>query len=355
MNIHLDNGTDTLAPALEDFEILAPESCKLYERSVKQLESNLKSMIHTLIIAPRGYGKQQMVAHVVEKVVEEDPSLRTCHIDLAGINSPEGFLRAFQAGIREIPANSVSVYQDDREIDEILFLPEFSAVKCRFKLICTIGNMHLLFRFDPEFTLLKRMRIIWKESKHCVFCFYGNLEQVQRELLKHRRRIIFGFVKVIKLPQPDFESIFDGITNQFTLRGKRIRESAARSAILHCDKNPYYIRLLTWHAFLRTKTECTSQELEQALSQLIDHYKIYFQQKAESLTLPQLNFLRAYLNQWSRLCSGEEMKKFGLGSSSRIARIKDSLRRKEIIDVFHREIFVTDPLFCHWLKSDYFR
>ncbi|MGW8314504.1 MAG: hypothetical protein ACWGNV_02810 [Bacteroidales bacterium] len=240
-------------------------------------------------------------------------------------------------------------------IEDILYLPEFIAIRYRFKLIFTMGNLQVLFKIDPAFALLKKMSAIWKESKHCVFCLYGNQEQLERELLKSRRRIIFGFAKIIKLPQPDMESMIKGVTKQFRIRGKSIEDLAARYAINSCGNNPFYIHLLVWHAFLLTKRHCTTREIDNALAQLIDHYKIYYNQKAESLTLPQLNYLGAYVTEWSKLCSREDLRKYALKSSAHVARIKKSLCRKEILYVFLGETYVTDPLFCQWLKRDYFR
>lgn len=114
------------------------------------------------------------------------------------------------------------------------------------------------------------------------------------------------------------------------------------------------VSLLTWHAFLLTKEECTSKEIDLALHQLVDHYWELYRQKADSLTIAQLNFLKAHLENWSRLCTREELKKYYLKSSSRVARNRESLCRKEIIGEFHREVYLADPLFCHWLKRYYF-
>jgi hypothetical protein len=217
-----------------------------------------------------------------------------------------------------------------------------------------VGNFQILLRFDPDLTLLKKMNRIWKESKHCAFCLYGNQEQLERDLIHNGRVFIKGFVKIIKLPLPDTPSLIRGVKTQFRIRGKRIEESAVRHAIICCSQHPYYIRLLTWHALLLTKRNCTSREIDHALTQLIDHYRVYYRQKAESLTRFQLNFLKAYLSEWSRLCSREALGKYDLRSSSHVARIKESLGRKEIFYLLNGEIYLMDPLFCHWLKRDYF-
>lgn len=356
MDDHSPLETDSLNPLLQDFEILTPVKCSRYEWSINRLASNLKSMIHSLLIAPRGYGIQQIVSSVITEILNEDPFVRICHLELAGIQSREDFIRAFEESTIELPLGYVpTATTSNCGIYDMLYLPEFKAIRHRVKLIFIMGNLQTLLRFDQDFNLLKTMSTIWKENKHCVFLMYGNQEQLESDVTDIQSRILFGFVKIIKLPRPDVESMISGIKEQFRVRGKNIGELAVRRAISYCDQNPYYTRLLTWHAFQLTTKECTSREVDLALCQCIEHHRIFYIQIVENLTLLQLRFLKAYLNEWSNLCSREDLRKYGLRSSSQVARIKKSLYKKEIIYLLHGEIYLKDPLFCYWLKSDYFR
>ena len=64
----------------------------------------------------------------------------------------------------------------------------------------------------------------------------------------------------------------------------------------------------------------------------------------ERLTTGQLNYLKALQSGTSRICSKESLVTFQLKSSSRIARIKQSLEEKEIIEIHRDQVQIIDPV-----------
>ena len=51
----------------------------------------------------------------------------------------------------------------------------------------------------------------------------------------------------------------------------------------------------------------------------------------------------------------ENLKKYRLGTSANIIRIKDALLSKEIIDITAKKIEIQDPIFKLWLKEECFK
>jgi hypothetical protein len=105
--------------------------------------------------------------------------------------------------------------------------------------------------------------------------------------------------------------------------------------------------------------------VDKALNDLILHFEHHFRRTVEGLTIKQLSFLRARVEVGYKLCSEAILKTYQLGSSSNVARIKQSLKNMEIIDTGnhdtgnhdtgkHDTVFI-DPVFREWLKIHYFK
>jgi hypothetical protein len=121
------------------------------------------------------------------------------------------------------------------------------------------------------------------------------------------------------------------------------------------DNHPFYLKLLAWHALIRTRNLCTMKIVDAAMNDLLLHFEDQFQKIVEKLTPKQLSFLKAWLELGSGLCSEAVLNAFQLGSSSNVARIKHSLKNKEIIFSRGRDIFFVDPVFRKWLQVRYFK
>ncbi len=100
------------------------------------------------------------------------------------------------------------------------------------------------------------------------------------------------------------------------------------------DNHPFYLKLLAWHALIRTRNQCTMKTVEKALNDLILHFEYHFLKTVGSLTPKQLSFLKALVEQGFKLCSEAILKAYQLGSSG--------------------TVFI-DPVFREWLQIRYFK
>jgi hypothetical protein len=120
------------------------------------------------------------------------------------------------------------------------------------------------------------------------------------------------------------------------------------------DNHPFYLKLLAWHALIRTRNQCTMKTVDKAMNDLILHFEHHFRKITETLTPMQLNFLRAFIEERTKLCSRAVLEAYHLGSSSNVDRIRQSLANKGIIDTGgHMPSFV-DPVYREWLRIRYF-
>jgi len=95
--------------------------------------------------------------------------------------------------------------------------------------------------------------------------------------------------------------------------------------------------------------------VDKALNDLILHFEHHFCKTAESLTPKQLSFLQALVEERSKLCSAATREAYQLGSSSNVARIKQSLANKGIIEIGSNVNTFADPVFREWLRICHFK
>lgn len=120
------------------------------------------------------------------------------------------------------------------------------------------------------------------------------------------------------------------------------------------ENHPFYLKLLAWHALIRTRQTCTLAIVEDAMSDLIRHFDHQFRKIVEDLTTKQLGFLKALIEGKQKLYSSAMRDGYQLGSTSNIARIKSSLGKKGIINKRSSEYVFEDPVFKEWLRRHYF-
>ena len=78
---------------------------------------------------------------------------------------------------------------------------------------------------------------------------------------------------------------------------------------------------------------------------------LLFVGQIETMTGTQVNFLKAVLDGETAFSSQENLKKYRLGSSANLKKIKNALISREIIDISAQKVDILDPVFKLWLKS----
>lgn len=93
----------------------------------------------------------------------------------------------------------------------------------------------------------------------------------------------------------------------------------------------------------------------EALRTIISIHEPRFKAIVDDLTDHQLNLLKAVLDGVIRFSASEVIEKYGLNSSANVRRVKDALKKKEVITFNEKdEPEVLDPLFRYWLEKYFF-
>jgi hypothetical protein len=331
-------------------ELYTFEQDWLFEKFLVKLNTHR----HLLLTADQHWGIEEYVKELGFQLEEEHRDIQICYVDVRLAQTSTSFLKLFQASL-------FHKFQELESMGEVysgslasLKLPSIIARKKRIRVGIFLSNSHLFHRFKDADSFLRTLRLYFQNQKKCIFCLYGNDTSYFRELV-HTPGPLSGLGQLFELRHDPTKHRSASIRKLFHDHNKRIAYTTSIHMSYIVDNHPFYLKLLAWHALIRTRNQCTEKTVDKALNDLILHFEDHFLRTLDSLTIKQLSFLKAAVEVGYKLCSGTILKAYQLGSSGNVNRIKQSLEKKGIIvTAYHDTVFV-DPVFREWLKYRYFK
>ena len=351
------------------------------------LVDNFKSLINTIIISPRRWGKSSLVNKAAKLAMADDSNLRIVQIDLFNVRNEEHFYsllaekvvaatsskweesvdnakKFFSHLVPKIsvgtdPTNEISIDFDWEEVrknpDEVLDLAEEIAEAKGLKIVVCLDEFQNISEFtDPDY-FQKRLRSHWQTHQRVAYCLYGSKRHMMMEVFTDSSKPFYKFGNLIFLNKIETSYLVDFFKSRFVETGKRITVEACHKIVELVDNHPYYAQQLAQLSWLRTKEECDVATVMEAHRSLVEQLSLLFVTITETLTTQQLNYLRALIAGESRLNSTEVMHRYHITSTTSISRSKEALIKRDIIDNIAGKITLQDPIYAHWLKQTYFR
>ncbi|RLD34973.1 MAG: ATPase, partial [Bacteroidetes bacterium] len=99
---------------------------------------------------------------------------------------------------------------------------------------------------------------------------------------------------------------------------------------------------------------CKSEIIQEAFGDLIMQLSMLFQILTDDLSMKQISFLNALVNNEEKVTSQSTLKKYNLGTSATVIKMRRTLHDREIIDIIGKKNEFMDPLYKYWLKKYYF-
>ena len=151
-----------------------------------------------------------------------------------------------------------------------------------------------------------------------------------------------------KIPTEEWVSF---ICTKFQESGKNITASQAEKICEATENLSSYVQHLSWVVWYKSDETVTDKNISDAIDDLLEQNKVFFQREVEQLSELQLNFMRALADGVSNGFSRKEIiKEYRLESSANIQSIKKALLKKDLIDIDGQAITINDSLFKLWLK-----
>ena len=357
------------------------------EQETVHLVSNFESLINTIIISPRRWGKSSLVHRAATIAQDKDKCLRICTVDLFNVKTEEQFYTIFarsiirgtaskwdeavenakrffshlvpRISIGTDPMNEVSIDFDWEEMknnpDEILDLPERIAEEKGLKVMVCIDEFQNIAEFEDPLFFQRKLRAHWQKHQKASYCLYGSKRHMMLEVFTDPSMPFYKFGDLFFLNKIDTAHFVPFIMERFSSTGKTISEEACRRIVALADNHPYYVQQLSQLSWLRSPESCTEEIVMKAHASLVEQLSLLFSNIVENLTFQQICYLHAVISGEKSITRSETMHKYHISSATAASRSRKSLIEKDILDASAGVESFQDPIFEYWLRYSYYR
>ena len=356
------------------------------EIEIKKLFQNLTSGINTTIISPRRWGKSSLVEKVISEINIKEKHNKTVIIDLFSVSSEEEFLETFAKEVIKAsstkwqdwmksgkeffknivpkinigidPNNDFSISFDWKELkihsSEILNLPEIIAQKKGIKIIVCLDEFQNLSSFAGYESFEKKMRAIWQRQKKVTYCLYGSKRHMMTNIFNNPSKPFYRFGDIMILPKIETQKWTAFIVNGFITNGKSINEKEAALIPQLMKNHSWYVQQLAHYTWNLTQKNATKNEIIQALTELIQANTPLYQKEIETISLTQLNLLKAVIKGEKQFTSAAVMNIYQLGTPRNVSKNKTILINNDLIQEIDGVYEFVDPAFELWFRKQFF-
>ena len=352
-----------------------------------KLVNNFLSSVNTILISPRRWGKSSLVIKASKIAIKKDRNLKFCFIDLNNIRHEEEFYQQLSTQVLKTmsgrtqlmidnarkflgrfipnisispePGSDIKLSMDWREVvmhpDDVLDLAEKLCVQTEKRLIICLDEFQNIGEFKDPGSLQKKMRAHWQKHKYVSYCLYGSKKHMMMHVFTSSSMPFYRFGDIFFIQKITVADWVRFITKRFKETGKIIGKSEASLIASMADCHPYYVQQLAQQCWLRTQKICDEMIIQASFESIILQLSMLYQNLSDQMGSTQINFLKALLNNETKLSSKEVLLEYKLGTSANVLRLKKYMMDKEILDINGNEIKFLDPLYKAWLEKYYFK
>ena len=351
------------------------------QEDARRLTANLTHGINTILISPRRWGKTSLVKKVIAEI--DHPEIQTVFLDIFQCKSEWEFYRAFATALIKQTASKLDEWVEmaktflasispkftfgpdpmtdfsisfewnkkDDTILDVLQLPEKIAQKRGVHLLVCLDEFQQMAEFTDSVTFQKRLRSVWQHQQHVTYCMFGSKKHLLENIFNDMSMPFYKFGDLMFLKKIPASEWVPFICDKFSETGKSITPRQAERICEATDNLSSYVQQLSWVVWYKSDAIVTDADVEEAINDLLEQNKVFFQREVEQLTELQLNFLRAMADGVSCGFSRKEvLRKYRLESSANVQAIKIALIKRDLIDVEGTRIAFNDSLFKLWLQ-----
>lgn len=344
------------------------------------------------IYEPPKSGKRSLIQQTLFNMRISGKQFSACQVNLFNIRSIGMFLTRFGSAVVRSCFSTPSEYEDavgrllegthfvfdkDRfaRIDEVvslnweydaddiyavLSLPYRISAERDMRIFIIIEEFQNLMhdsRYEDVFRILKQVMEENRssaEGQGCSFILSGSRVNAMKYIFDEYK-YFHRTVEHLPLQNIDQRDIIEHIMRGFQYSGKVIEQDMILGACKLFRGNMWYLNHFVSICDSMTKGYINEGILMEALRVLISVHEPRFTRIMDSLTDHQISLLKAIMEGVTKFSATDVIEKYALNSSANVRRVKDALKKKEIITFSDRdEPMVLDPLFEYWLGKFYF-
>ncbi len=248
---------------------------------------------------------------------------------------------------------------DGNDVAMMLRLPSKIAAEKGLPFYVIIEEFQNLMRDDRYEELFKEMERLFAEKDgdsgvKTGFILTGSLVNAMKYIFEEKKYFYRQF-EHLPLEVVDDRDVIDHIIRGFRATGKVIERDLVIGACRLFRANMWYLNHFVSICDSMSRGYLNEGILMEALKTIVSVHEPRFISMVNDLTDHQLSFMRAVLDGVVKFSASDVIEKYRLNSSANVRRVKDALKKKEIITFNEKdEPVIQDPLFEYWITKTYF-
>ena len=197
-------------------------------------------------------------------------------------------------------------------------------------------------------------RVFAENNRAATFVITGSQVNAMKYIFAEKK-FFYRQIEHLPLQKVDNMEISEHIVKGFMVSGKVLDRELAKGAVELFRGQMWYLNHFTSICDNLTRGYINEGILMEALKILISIHEPRFMAIVNDLTDHQLSLLRAVLDGVVKFSASEVIEKYALNSSANVRRVKDALKKKEVLTFNEKdEPLILDPLFEYWVSKKYF-
>lgn len=347
----------------------------------------LESGEHVVMYEPPKSGKMSVIQQTLFNMRSKGRQFLVIHVNMFNVRNLRDFLIKFGTSVIRPVFSTADEYMDvvSRYLSDtgFVFDPErFAAfdevvsitgepsatdvemmMRLPFRLAAEKGYPYYIIMEEfqnimndrnAEMALKVMEKVLADKDGSASLIFTGSRVNAMKYIFAEKK-FFYRQVEYLPLQKVDDSEISDHIVRGFQIGGKVVERELVQGVCDLFRGQMWYLNHFTSICDNLTKGYINDGILMQALKSLLSIHEPRFTSIVDDLTDHQLSLLRAVLDGVTRLSASDVIDKYGLNSSANVRRVKDALKKKEVLTFNEKdEPVVLDPLFEYWLAKHYF-
>ena len=246
---------------------------------------------------------------------------------------------------------------DNHDVLQMMRLPGQIAMEKGVPFYVIFKDFQNIMMTEDYEDTLKVMESMLADKSSCgnsTFVFTGSMVNAMKYIFAEKK-YFYRQVNHLPLSVIDDRDAIEHIIRGFRSSGKVIERDLALGACKLFRSEMWYLNQFFSICDSMSKGFINEAILVDALNSLIAVHEPRFKVLVNDLTDHQQSLMRAILDGVVKFSASEVIERYRLNSSANVRRVKDALRKKEIITFNEKdEPVILDPLFEYWITKYYF-
>lgn len=246
---------------------------------------------------------------------------------------------------------------DANDIEQMLRLPYRIAEDRGVPFYVVIEEFQNLMRakdLDFEIVFHVMEKIFSERRKTASYIITGSQVNAMKYIFEEKK-YFYRLVDHLALQDVEDKDIIEHIIRGFRTSGKVIERDLVIGACKLFRSNMWYLNHFVAICDSMSRGFLNEAILMEALKTIISVNEPRFMAIINDLTDHQLSLMRAVVDGVVKFSASEVIDRYGLNSSANVRRVKDALKKKEVLTFNEKdEPVILDPLFEYWITKYYF-